>query len=525
MNTPRLKSAAPVLRRYGAQIADVAQRFRAVAEIVELPGEHARAVCLEGDPGFGHARPLAILPPLYPEWLGDRAFVDTHGLRFPYVVGEMARGIATAEMVIAAGRAGMLGFFGAAGLAPSDVERAIDRISAALGPLNKPWGANLIHSPDDLALEDKLVDLYLARGVTRVSASAFMALVPSIVRYAATGLTRDGSGAIVRRNHVFAKVSRAEVAEPFLQPAPAAMLDALVAAKRLTRAEADLAALVPVAGDITAEADSGGHTDNRPLSVLLPQLVELRSRKSSPSRIGAAGGLGAPGAVAAAFSMGAAYVLTGSVNQAAVESGLSPIGRKLLAGAGSTDVAMAPSADMFEMGVKVQVLRKGLFFPMRAQRLYDLYRAYDSLEAIPAAIRAQIEKEIFRQSLEEIWRKTTAYFTARDPAHLARAERDPRLRMALVFRWYLGNSSRWPLEGAADRAQDFQIWCGPAMGAFNAWTAGSFLADANERTVVQIGLNLLEGAAVVTRAQQMRAAGVDVPDICFSPLPTRLTLE
>ncbi len=59
---------------------------------------------------------LAMLPALYPEWLGDRSFNEVHRVRFPYVVGEMANGIATTRMVIAAARAGMLGFFGAAGL-------------------------------------------------------------------------------------------------------------------------------------------------------------------------------------------------------------------------------------------------------------------------------------------------------------------------------------------------------------------------------------------------------------------------
>ena len=38
---------------------------------------------------------LGVLPALYPEWLGDRAFLEAHGLRFPYVAGAMARGIAS----------------------------------------------------------------------------------------------------------------------------------------------------------------------------------------------------------------------------------------------------------------------------------------------------------------------------------------------------------------------------------------------------------------------------------------------
>ena len=42
---------------------------------------------------------LGILPPLYPEWLGDRSFAEAHGCRFPYVAGAMANGIATVAMV------------------------------------------------------------------------------------------------------------------------------------------------------------------------------------------------------------------------------------------------------------------------------------------------------------------------------------------------------------------------------------------------------------------------------------------
>jgi len=94
--------------------------------------------------------------------------------------------------------------------------------------------------------------------------------------------------------------------------------------------------------------------------------------------------------------------------------------------------------------------------------------------------------------------------------------------MALVFRWYLGKSSRWAIEGLPERQADFQIWCGPAMGAFNDWVKGSFLEPPESRSAVQISLNLLEGAAVLTRAQQLRAHGVAVPPDAFDFRPRRL---
>src|SRR5690606_1633308 len=144
------------------------------------------------------------LPPIHPEWLGDRTFLDVHGVRFPYVGGALANGIATPAMVVALARAGMIGFFGAAGLSLERVERGLVEIEQTLGPDGPAWGANLIHNLNDSAAEAAIVDLYLRRGVRRVSASAFMSLTPSVVRYACSGLTRGGDGRVVRRNHVFA---------------------------------------------------------------------------------------------------------------------------------------------------------------------------------------------------------------------------------------------------------------------------------------------------------------------------------
>ena len=84
----------------------------------------------------------------------------------------------------------------------------------------------------------------------------------------------------------------------------------------------------------------------------------------------------------------------------------------MLAQAQQADIAMAPAADMFEMGVKVQVLKRGTLFAMRAAKLYELYRAHDSLDEIPASERANIEKTMFRAPLETIWEQTKAYFQA-----------------------------------------------------------------------------------------------------------------
>ncbi len=472
---------------------------------------------------------MGSLPPVYPEWLGDRAFLEAHRVRFPYVSGAMANGIATSDLVIAMARAGMMGFFGAAGLTPPRISEGLDRIEAALGGTGLPWGSNLIHAPNEPAVEKATVELYLKRKVRRVSAAAYMGLNPMVVRYAYSGVRQLPDGRIHRDNYLFAKISRPEVARRFLAPAPADLLDGLVAAGELTAEEARLARQLPVAEDITVESDSGGHTDNRPLGSLFPTIVSVRDEMvrthgyTRPIRIGAAGGMGSPSAVAAAFQMGAAYVLTGSVNQSAIESGLSPYGKQLLTKVGLADVVMAPAADMFELGVKVQVLQRGTMFGVRAQKLYETYTAYASMDAIPADERAKLEKQVFQAPMSEIWSRCESFFAERDPHELERANKDPKHKMALVFRWYLGLSSKWAIAGEDGRQLDYQIWCGPAMGAFNDWVKGSFLEPAESRTAVQIARNLLEGAAVVTRAQQLRSMGVAVPPAAFTVSPRPLS--
>jgi PfaD family protein len=228
-------------------------------------------------------------------------------------------------------------------------------------------------------------------------------------------------------------------------------------------------------------------------------------------RAGLAGGIATPAAAAAAFAMGAAYIMTGSVNQACIESGTSDEVRRMLAETRQADVCMAPAADMFEMGVTVQVLKRGSMFPMRAAKLYELYRSFSSFDEVPAGERDKIEKTFFQAPFEQIWQDTRGYFLKRDPRQVERAERDPKHLMALVFRWYLGQAAHWAKDGHAARRIDYQIWCGPAMGAFNEWASGSFLEDPARRTVATVARNILFGAALLTRINILRYQGISIP--------------
>ncbi|MBU0986300.1 MAG: 2-nitropropane dioxygenase, partial [Proteobacteria bacterium] len=168
-------------------------------------------------------------------------------------------------------------------------------------------------------------------------------------------------------------------------------------------------------------------------------------------------------------------------------------------------------ADMFEMGVKVQVLKRGTMFPLRAAKLYDLYCNYACFENIPEQQRAILERDFFRSTFEEEWAKTKNYFYRYDPGQIERAQKDPKHQMALVFRSYLGQSSNWANSGDSSRKIDYQIWCGPAIGAFNQWVKGSFLEKPENRKTVTVAMNLLCGAAMATRVNWLRCQGAVLP--------------
>jgi len=474
---------------------------------------------------------MGYAPPLQPNDLGDPGFKKTHKLRYAYVAGAMANGITSVEMVEAAGRNGMVGFFGAAGLLPNETESAIARLQEGMG--SHPFGFNLIHSPTDPALEQATVDLYLRHGIKLVSASAYLDLTLPLVFYRVSGIHRDGKGNVVCPNKIIAKVSRVEVARKFFAPPPEKYLKQLIDLNKISPEQAAMAAEIPMADDLTAEADSGGHTDNRPALTLLPTMLALRDEVTSaynylnPIHIGLAGGIATPESTAAAFAMGAAYVLTGSINQACLEAGTSDIVRQMLAEADQADVTMAPAADMFELGVKVQVLKRGTMFALRAAKLYELYSQHESYEEIPSKQREILQRDFFKSSFMEEWEQTRRFFTERDPLQIELAEQKPKHKMALVFRSYLGRSSIWAKTGDPARKIDYQIWCGPSMGAFNHWVKGTFLEKSDNRKTVTVAMNLLFGAAVATRVNWLRHQGINLPQdaVQYQPLELAKILE
>ena len=206
----------------------------------------------------------------------------------------MANGIASTQVVVAAANAGGIGFFGSAGLSLDPGSNpplrrcstnfaVVHSASTSFTALTNPISNRTLRPtpPSRRRLRRSL-------GVPRSDASDR----PLSGRRHRARCRWFGP----RPNRLIAKVSRVEVAAKFLSPPP----DAISASRfrgAITSQQAELARLIPMAEDITAEADSGGHTDNRPAIALIPTMLALRDRLQSQFKFATAPGIGAAGGI------------------------------------------------------------------------------------------------------------------------------------------------------------------------------------------------------------------------------------
>lgn len=456
-------------------------------------------------------------PALSPQTLGSALFRKRFGIRYAYVAGAMYHGIAAPRLVVRMGKAGLIGFFGTGGLLLAEIEKGIQYIQGELRN-GEAYGLNLLANYDYPEIEQQSVELYMRYQVSLIEAAGFIQMTSALVLFRAKGLKRGIDGRIESVHRILAKVSRPEVAEAFMSPAPNYLIQQLLKAGQITEEQAELVSKVPVSEDICVEADSGGHTDGGIPTVLFPamqQLKRLMEQKfdyAESISMGLAGGIGTPEAASAAFLMGADFILTGSINQCTVEAGTSDDVKMLLQDINVQDTEYAPAGDMFEIGAKVQVLKKGVFFPTRANKLFSLYNHYGSLDEIPEKTRAQLQTTYFKKTFEEVWNETRQFFGEQGMQHeIAKAEANPKHKMALIFRWYFGLSTRLALSGTQDSRVNYQVQTGPALGAFNQWVKGTPFEAWSNRHVDEIGkLLLTETASYLSRSLErlFQSAGI-----------------
>lgn len=441
--------------------------------------------------------------------IGSDAFKADYHTEYAYIGGGLYRGVSSVDYVVRMANAGLLSFFGAGGLSLNDVDVALQEITKQLAQ-DQLFGVTVLSDLGDQQHELAVVELLLSHHVKVLETVAFLDVTPALVLFFLRGLTRTPTGEIQSRHKIIARVFRAEIAETFLKPAPERMVNQLLEQQKITPEQAQLAKSLPIAHDICVDANVGGISDRNSLLTLFPQVVAVRDKMRMEygykhiARVGAVGSFGAPDSVVAALMLGAEFIETNSINQCSVEASTSPSVKEMLAKVQTHDVDYAPFSELFELGGKVQVVRKGSFFSSRSQRLFELWQRFNSLNELDAELIYQLENNYFRKSLDDVWREVYTHYQAHNPQEIIKANRNKKHRMALIFRWYLTQSFDFAKSGNEARRVDFQVHCSPAMGAFNEWVKGTELESWQNRHVDVIGKKLMNSSAQILQQRIMK---------------------
>lgn len=434
----------------------------------------------------------------------DNKLLELYNINIPYIVGSMYKGISSVEMISTLMTKNIMGYFGSGGLNLHEIEKAVDRLNF-VSEGRYPYGVNILCNINNPEFELKTIKLFLDKGVSKIEASAFSTITKSLVLYRVKGI-KEREGRLVPMNLIQAKVSRPEVAALFLSPPSDNLLKELILEGEISEQDAIKSKNFSMADCICVESDSGGHTDNAVAHVIIPFIIRLRDEYflkynyHNKIFIGAAGGIGTPEAAAAMFTLGVDFIQTGSINQCTVEAGCTDLVKDILQSISIQDTMMAPAGDMFEIGAKVQVLKKGVLFPIKANKLYDIYKRFNSINEFDKETIEFLEKKVFYKSISDIEKETAEYFKQKGFVGFNELKfTKPKMYMSKILQWYYGYANRITLQGQDLNKIDFQVFCGPAMGACNQWLKGTNYFDWKQRKVADLARLMIADCDVILK--------------------------
>ncbi len=425
--------------------------------------------------------------------LGNAQVKEDYKLKYAYFVGSMGKGISGVDMLEAAANTGILAFAGTTDLSDIEIETMIREVQGRVKE-GQSYGFNLTYDIADTARERRICDLYLRYGVTILEASAYSTITKPLVKYRLTGLRKDSQGNIIAKNNIIAKVSRSEIAECFMSPAPQRIVDVLVKEGEITEQEAKLAQYVPMSNDICVQADSGGYTDCANMFSVFPAIqsickhVNEEYQYAKKVRVGVSGGIGTAQSAAAAFMMGADFIMTGSVNQCTAEAVTSETAKEMMSAIHVQDTGYIQAWDEYGLDGKIQIMKRGTLFKVRADKLYRIYQEVSSLDEIDEKTRTQIEERYFKMTFGDVMKELKRTSNQIEEA-------TGKQKVKLIFQWYDVQSKVWAMEGNPEHLSDYQIMCGPALGAFNEWVKGTELENWKNRTIRNVAEKIMESAA------------------------------
>lgn len=422
--------------------------------------------------------------------LGSQAFKQQLGLDYAYMAGPMNLGIASAEMVVRLAENKMLGFISSALISTEQLKAMIQQVKDHLKQ-NEAFGVGISYNREFPGQERTILSIVREEKIRVLQLFNYIQMTEAYAEFRIKDLhhAKETNG---KPTTVLVKLSRPEIAELFMKPISSNMMEQLLGQQRITIEEAQWARQFPASDGICVEADSGGFTEGKSLLTLLPGIMDIRKnctrtyQYKSNIFVGAAGGIGTPYAAFCMFLLDADFIMTGSVNVASVEAGISDCGKEKLLQLDIQDTGYTSAVDFFEFGSRVQVMKKGSLFCAKARRLYELYGQFDSIEEIDDKTKEMLISRYFHKELDIILKEA---LELRPQEYI-----DDKVKLRLLFQWYLIQTQKYTISGNRENLSDFQIYCSSAMGAFNRYVKGTKLERLDNRRVDLIGRMIMDGA-------------------------------
>ncbi|MFC1745257.1 1-acyl-sn-glycerol-3-phosphate acyltransferase [Candidatus Riflebacteria bacterium] len=464
----------------------------------------------------GNPQLISILPGLNIQNLGSKEFQTVHGVRHSYCTAPLPFGISGKQMLSSLATAGFLPFFGSTGLNLGEIKNSLKQIRDRVG--NKTFGVGISFVPYDKEREWQLILILIKLGIRHLWVSHYPYPTEALTFFRLNGIKQNSIGAIEPQNFIFARVSHLETVKRFVAHPPKNVVERLWQDGRISEQEKNLSCKIGLSEDIIVHGEGSGLGSNGSLNTLFPQIYQsvkiIQEDLTRNIRIGTSGGLSNPQAISAMFSLGADFVVTGSINQISAEANCSAKVKQMLAKAGSSDTAFVVSADPLEKGNNIQVLKYGTQFSVKANKLAKLYLKYGDLLNLPEKEKKVLEEGFFRCSLETAMNRANLIF--KDLQFGENKKNKKESGLLLLFHLYLYESFLWAKEGTKNREMDYQIWVDQSIGSFNMWRNAVFSKSIEDISVTDIAERLLFCSGVLTRLQFLQAQGFEVPFDCYN---------
>lgn len=421
--------------------------------------------------------------------LGSLSFKEEYQTDIAYAAGGIRDGISSVSMIKKLADSNILGFLGTKGL---DIHKIKGLLESAFNMVeHEKIGVHVacdVLKPEN---NNQQLKLMIDKDIRRLQISGYQKPDEWIYEYRIRNIQYSEKHKVESPYKLLVCVNNLKAAEEFLKPIKKDYIKKLIELKKLTQIEAEMADSLPVCDDICIENTGMGAGGFGWISSIkkLNERIGQSSSLRKEVRVGICGGIGNPQMLALAFFAGADFIMTDTINQCTVEAETSAHVKDLLQSAKENDFTFAPADDLFEFGERISVLKRGTLYPARAQKVYDIYSKYASVEEISKADTKLLTEKYFGIKLSEMYQRIMKTVSEEERKLISE---QPKYKLGLIMKGYLQECFHQAQAGEKESEINYGIAVERDMADINRWLQGTDIEHWDRRSIDVIAKRIME---------------------------------